>query len=887
MKLKKAIYKSVFVCFVISALFWVFSYFALPEILNSDYMVGKYEALIENKTGFPVQIMDFDFKTNLNLSFVVKVGKISSKNDEINLENIKYESRVLSLTPKKVDAKMVYLDLENAKSVFPEKKENKNIDINSVHFPVLNIEDAYIKLDDKTSMKIRGAHSEKLKSKIVCRFVAEIISPYFDSPVFIGESGGISYKRNIIFDNLKIKNKTSEFYLNDEISKLHITASNLSAAEVEKTFLYFYKYKHNGRRNFIENFTNFKGTLDVDIIYDKAKDGFFGNCIAKNLGADFSKYNIPVYLPYVVFDFSERKMSAKTKGTFGSEPAYTDVVIENIGTKDLHTVGHVKSTLTNSFAQKYFKPVTITGGADASVKYDVKNSIVNIDYRLALKKGSNLLTQYGNFDITKRYRLMHAHTTKNGNVITLDKYTYSISDNGKDYFELLRGDGSFENSSGHYQPVVATVRTNGNISIRAVRSFIDNYLDAGRFNADLKYVFKTKSLTGVFNLYDVRRNDFLYLEKVGAKATDNNVIVEAQGTFFDSPISFSLNADNNFEHGFVVNNADIHLKSFRVVRGHLQSVKNEIDTKRAKYTALKPHKPTSDYPIEIKNGKIVVDEITHSKFRLHDVVLSGNFKDKIVNFILWDTEYAKGILGASGKYNVETHSSDINFLASEIDSNEVVTNLFNLPGQLEGSAYATLHLITKNKLNDIKANATFAIEDGFLPKLGSREFVLNSPNKFKKALFFAKKPIKFTLSKICNIDFSKPNVFYSNLRGSFVLDNDIINNVRIYSESDNLSMLIEGNYNIESEVGNLVIWGKRDKVSDKTIKIFKIPLGIIYKAVFRVEKSMDTYEDKVKQIPPINAPEYETSVFRVNADGNLNSNDIKLQFKDIRSGNKK
>ncbi len=55
--------------------------------------------------------------------------------------------------------------------------------------------------------------------------------------------------------------------------------------------------------------------------------------------------------------------------------------------------------------------------------------------------------------------------------------------------------------------------------------------------------------------------------------------------------------------------------------------------------------------------------------------------NNIVNFIIPQTDYAGGILSAKGKYNVKSHASDINFYASDIDSNEVVNNIFNLPDQ--------------------------------------------------------------------------------------------------------------------------------------------------------------------------------------------------------------
>ena len=865
-------------------LFWCF---ALGKILSSDYAVNFYENFIAQKVGLAVDIKNFKFNTNPDLSFVACIGGIQSAADEISVEGLEYKSKRLSLKPEKVDANKIHIDYQKVKKLIPSDGSSKvqKFDIKKFSFPVVNISDVLFKFDDKTSARISEIVSEKQNNKITAKFVAEITAPYFNSPVYVGKSGSISYRNGIEFDNLQIKNKNSDIYLNNKITDLHITGTGLSVADLEETFLGYYKIRYNGRRNFIENFTDFKGTLDVDITYNK-KNGFSGNCLAKSLGADFSKFKIPVYLPEVLFKFENRDISAVTNGTFGGEPAYTDVLISGVGTPGLHTKGNVKSTLTPNFSRKHFPQIMISGGADASVIYDVKDGIVNIDYSLKVKKGSNLLTKHGGLGMTDRIRLLDAHTVKHGDDIKLSRYGYFVSDNGKDYTAILSGDGLFRKIAGKYGPVEVSVKTNGNIPVEVIRSFIDDYLESGMFSANLKYNFLTKTLVGSANLYDVRRSNFLYMKRITAIAAKNNIKLSTDGIFFGSPITFSLDADNHFEHGLVINDLDVHLNRFKLRRVDMVSVKTEFDAKRLKYSSKSPRGRTSDYPIEVKKGKILVDHITHSKFDLYNVALYGKFKNKIADFVMPETGYAKGILSATGKYNVENHSSDIHFVASEIDSNEVVTNFFKLPGQMEGLAYATLHLKTRNKLNDIWADATFAIEDGFLPKLGSREFVIR-PNKFKRALFNAKKPIKFTLSKICNIDFSKPNVFYSGLKGSFVLDNDMVKDVKMFSVSDNLSMYIEGSYNIDTQFGHLVIWGKRNKVSDRTIKIFKIPLGVLYKFIFKAEKSMDENEDKVKLIPPIKAEPYETSVFRVNADGDLNSNNIKLRFKDIRSGHKK
>ena len=68
----------------------------------------------------------------------------------------------------------------------------------------------------------------------------------------------------------------------------------------------------------------------------------------------------------------------------------------------------------------------------------------------------------------------------------------------------------------------------------------------------------------------------------------------------------------------------------------------------------------------------------------------------------------------------------------------------------------------------------------------------------------------------------------------------------------------------------------------KKIKIFKIPLSLLYKIIFKVERTKNLYIDKVNLIPPIKAEPYEEAIFRVEVDGNLNSNDINVNLKDLK-----
>lgn len=858
-----------------SVIFYLFLLFGFPAVLNSGFMVKKYESIIAEKTGFPVQILGFKFKTNPNLSFDVKVDKMYSKTDSgadvINIDSLLYESNILSVKPKFVAVEDVFADFSLVKN-FTEKQKRKSdkSSFNLNYFPILKIKNVFVKLDDKSTVTITNLISQKTKDGVVCGFVARFDSKYAKQPVYIGKEGFIYYTDNLFLDDLSIDFGKSKLYVSGEFKNLHMYGKDLPIEELEKAFLFFYRLKHPGKKNFIENFHNFGGKMDVDLKF--SRNGVNGKCHTHGLRADYSKFMIPVVLPEVVFEFNDHNMQAKTSGTFGGEPVYTDVYISGIATDDVKTIGNVRSNLTNKFTQKYYNPVQIAGCANAKVQYRVHKKVVNISYILGLKPGNNLISKYGSLDNTEHYRQISAHTLKQGDKIYLKNYKYEFIEKGRKL--LLTGDGLFTKKNGYFSPSYLNVKTLEKIPVTIVKSFIKDFMDNGTFNADLRYDFLKKQISGYLNIYDAHHRDYLYLSEVLIKASENLLKINADGTFFDSPIKLTFNADNDFTNGLKVDNIDIYLQKYYVKRGNVNSVKSEFHHKNSE-----KHNVTK---IDIKKGRIKVGEIIHSKFYLHDVEILGNLKDDIVNFIIPETEYAKGTLSAKGKYDVVCHNSDIHFLATEIDSNEVATKIFNLPNQIEGTGFAKLHLLTKNKLNDIHAHASFAIQDGFLPKLGSKEFIFNRPTKLKKVLFFLNKPIRFTLSKVTNIDFSKPNVFYSDLRGSFIINNDDVEDVRIFSQSDYLSMFIEGYYNIATEIGCLCIWGRHNKVAEKKIKIFKIPLSLLYRIIFKVERTKNLYMNKVNLIPPIKAKPYEEAIFRVEVDGNLNSNDIKVNLKDLK-----
>ena len=121
----------------------------------------------------------------------------------------------------------------------------------------------------------------------------------------------------------------------------------------------------------------------------------------------------------------------------------------------------------------------------------------------------------------------------------------------------------------------------------------------------------------------------------------------------------------------------------------------------------------------------------------------------------------------------------------------------------------------------------------------------------------------------------------SNVQGSFCFDNDSIYNAKITSSQKYLSLLVEGDYNFDSQQADLSLFGKYNNQEMGKVKILFVPLSWIFKFVFKPENTIDLYKNKLKEVPPIVAEPQEQSAFRVKMNGNLNKNDVKVELKSI------
>lgn len=207
-----------------------------------------------------------------------------------------------------------------------------------------------------------------------------------------------------------------------------------------------------------------------------------------------------------------------------------------------------------------------------------------------------------------------------------------------------------------------------------------------------------------------------------------------------------------------------------------------------------------------------------------------------------------------------------------MDSNLAAGMLFNLENQIQGTANAVLHAKTSENLENIKANLKFEINDGFLPKLGNTEFMVTKFNMNRK----------IKVSSLTNADLTREESMSSDIKGSCVLNNHKLENIVITTEQKSFASLIKGKYNIDKQNAVFNIYGKYDKQAPKGVRILFIPLNWIISFVLKDNEPMTIYQKELDKIPPIECENWQEKYFKIDVNGNLNTEQIDVKVKGLK-----
>lgn len=829
--------------------------FILPPVFNSN--VNSLENFICRQTGIKMSFEGVKLKTTPLLHVKLDVPELSAAGTG-KINDLYADINLLDFSKSIIQADLITINVDQISVLtrkIKDKKTQKPFDFRKL--PEISAGRLVIEFNKNTlTAENININAEKAS------FNAEIKTPFLDDTLIISDKGHINFDGESAYaKDLEVKYGTSSIYLNGKLTDnrknidLHITGENLPVRDIEKTLL-FYQKSQDPAKKFIENFKDYKGNIDVDL--NLKRDGIYGKCTASKLSARAVWFDIPLYFEKVIFNFDKDKITSKAQGLVGGQKAVHTLNITHLGSEDKEVTGNLFTLLGENF--KYVPELRILHSVNAEITYNIKRKKITVDYNLEIPEQSDILYKNAYLGLRNSKRRFSAQTLKDNNDLKLTNYDYSIINDGT-IKNIITGNGLFKKINGKFNPQFITCKTNGYAPASVTGSF-GRYVQGGEFKGDLKYDFIERKIFGNFEVINTRFRD--YFVKSAKILADKTILIKAEGTYLKQKFTCNLNAENILQDEIYVYNLNLFLDKY-IVKKHKQKAKP------ANFEKLKEIDISSkvmDADVTIENWKINVNKIRKDRLVLNDLELVGSLKNDVFTFSLSELAFAQGTLLGKGKYDFRNDSSCIDISANGIDSNTAADILFNLPGEVEGTANATLHIDTKRKLDDIKAKGKFSIDNGFLPKLGSTEFMIKNNKKIKVA-------------DLVNIDFSKKKALESDIKGSFVMDNTLLKDIKLTSRQKYLSMLITGEYEMKRQHAMMHLFGKYNKEAPKGVKIFFVPLNFILKVVFRPENSMNIYRNELKQIPPIETEKANEKYFRVKLEGNLNKENVDVEIKGI------
>ena len=855
---------------------YLFVLLFIPRILNSETVKKEAEKLVSSKLGLNLDLNKLSVKSDYKLLYTIKSDQIllinENNEDLLDIKNISVNFFIPLLRLNDLNIDSIFINETGFKNILKTGKKKKTSDFRIKKFPSVNIKKAEIWADNGGANQVFITFNDirlvnDKDNATYCYFEAEISSNLLKNTITLGREGYIYtdsealYAKNLQIlvgiDSIVVDGKLID---DEKKSDFTIKGKDLPVYDIETSLLYLLKMKKPGKQ-FLENFKDFGGKMNIDL--NIKESGIYGECIAENLNAHTVLFDIPVLFEKALFKFNERTISAEEYGHLGPEKVYTSFKMENIFSPEQIVTGEVKSALSNAIAEKYVPNLVFENIVNASVKYRIKNKKIDVDYIAELKPESDIYFKDAYLGLKKFSRKLYVHTFKEGDNLSITDYYYSFKESDE-FKKIILGNGLFKKENGHFRLKTLTFKTNGYAPFSAAGS-VSKYVSGGYFNGDLRYDYIDNKVTGNFKVINAGFKDF-YVKEAVVNAKQDTLYIDANGLYNNSEFNCDIDAVNNIGNKVVIKKMNLFLDKYI----HENKKQREMSKKHFKIPEA-----AKNLDVTIDNWNIKVNEIRYKRVAAKNILLSGNLRNDIFKFYMPHAYFADGKLWAEGLYNFKDNSSVVDFSAENINSNIVADTVFNLPGQIHGLASAYIHSETKNKFENIKAHAEFFINDGYLLQLGSTEFIIKKSKKIKK-------PIKFKLKDIVNVDITKAKALSSNIKGSFDLDNYCVSNIYLTSSQKYLSLLIEGNYNIENQNADLRLWGKYNKKAPKGVKVLFIPLSWIINIILKSEETMDLYSDKLKQVPSIVSEKEDEQPFRVKINGKMNdSKNLKVELKSI------
>ena len=877
----------------------------IPDIQQSKGNVD----LVVNLTGKLPNIYDIRLTENLFAK-----GTITLKNNSLILNKIpiKKVNGIIGFDNLDVDLDLLSI-LDNSSKIKISgkiKNEIANLDIVSPYLDINEFTKEYFKELDNCYVSLKAKYKGRIDkielNKLECTGkVLRNDNPIKNIKVLTGELNLKNSRLSV--NNLSGFIKQNPFNINLIINNISedirksVTSGNILLKNFDLKTLNYFKnidYLPKDVQKIISGFEILDGNTDLNLKI--RNNNINGSTNFNNINAVYkfektpkTELAIPIKLIHGEIVIKNNRIFMNKMNTLvDNMPVLVYGNISNIFRTPKFDI-HINSKLMQKTFDKYWNvdniyPIKLKG--DILMGSLITGTPDKINTRLDLKLESNSSVYYmgatvgdpenpitlnSNFDIFKN------------NVIRLNKFEYgkliTSQNNKQNIFPLLTVTGGityYDNSFYKFDNLL--IKTDSPTDARIFNViFKKPTIKHGQFVSNLRINGKSTSPHILGNL-DITGLDMPFLnttiKDLSMDFKDKDIILESKGEVLSNNIIFSAKLKNKFTSNYIVEKAEIFVRHIDI--NSLMSDLKQLELKT--FNENSSNNTNTDFINTVLFNKLTVyaDSVKIKNLNAKNFKASCTLNEKMQLFVKdFKFDIANGEIHGSALYNLLNNVLKLNLNANNVNANELMIALLDLPNQIYGNLVGTIELIS-NVTNETTSKETlsgkilFTVQNGRMPKLGSLEYLLKAGNIIKSGI------TAISMNSIVELITPLKTGEFSSIDGNIKINHGICN-VELHSKGKDLNMFIKGKHNLVTNIADMLVLGQLSrKVSTAFGAVGNLSLNTLFNKIPGVNLSENgQLINELNKIPGIEISNKSYRKFVVEIFGNINNDNNVKSFK--------
>ncbi len=650
----------------------------------------------------------------------------------------------------------------------------------------------------------------------------------------------------------------------------------------------------------LDFYENYQGKVNIDGSITKNK--IKGKADIIDIKFVQKKNKLPITLKSGTVYMNDNKVTLHAiNGLIDAAPVFLNLGITNIfGTPSFK--GYVTTKFNDLFVDSLINPYMtypVKTKGDSTLTLDISGSPekMNLKPTLKLLENADIFFMGANLDDTDHVRELSADVNVDSETIEIRNMSLSryVSSQNSDKYAV-----KFINAKGKLQrtpngPVVRqfSLKTERPTNAKIFNIiFKKSIIKSGNFTCDfvLNRYFNAPSLNGFINFDNVEiPTNNTNIKDLDFKVDNNKITIDAEGKVFDSTFTAKSSTENIFNFPIKIKNLDVFTNSF--------NMNTILNTFSMVNLSNKPKLLPEDYNSKselglsnlsafvVEKGSIAANNILFKDLKASN--LRGDFSlDSNMLLTIRNVEFnvAGGSLKGDSKYNFATGEMGITGTAEGVDANLISETLFDIKNQIYGNLSGQMDITTKGnteeeRLKNTKGKFYFQIYDGKMPKLGSLEYLLRATNLIKSGLW------GLSINRIIGLLKPFNSGEFVKIQGGMTMDKGIAKNLEIFSKGKDMSIYINGQYDVVNENADMQVWGRLSSSEGTFLgPVGNASLNTLFKLIpgYGSNEFNIDYAEAIKKIPSIEASPEDYKIFKAKIDGDINGDKYVTSFNWIK-----